>query len=632
MTAIAHPNRIIAVDDATKKVRISQDTIAIRIYTPYAFGGHKTIIRLNSSEQPIWSRSIFEDVPPPGGGTHPQEIALSLDKHYIYIVGSYEIDEDLYSLIKLDAATGVVVWTAEFTMYSYHIAVDYNDDIIIWGEVDPETSSTGTLMKFTSAGVWVWSQTYDDVTSIAVDSLNNIYIGHLPLVSGFGIQMLNSSGVAQKGGVVPTGAGYTKGIAISPDDQIFSVGSAYEISSGVYHRLFRWTEGASSLDLADSVFIGLDTRITIPTQIKLDSIGNIIADGGDYIDSYTYAFVRNWSSYTSDDDGTIHTGIAIDVHNRVHLIGVVIHGTPNVYGGTLILDKDGNQDSLVPQSGAYTGQGIFMAREVYVSHYTDQSENRFVEDVCCFLDDTIPEWNVTIGSDGTPQLDDIYYNIETSKYWESLTGIFKSLANNNMARPGQSESMWLRLGDDLIREGFVPPCGNTAWNAFSGFGGIGLAPKVYTVTMIGLKKVSDGTPSEYNGEYLMIRGPGKFGFFFGVQHDNTTRMNFTLTDAAAGNETFQFGSDALPSSIFNYTDTATNTGKWIDIISSNLVGTADAIAYEGTASIYPDNIKRWDTDTTWESGIIVAWEGSFYTANNQNQSSEPPSGNWTLIA
>ena len=555
-------------------------------------------------------------------------MGLSSDGLSLYVTGRYIIPENLYSLIKLDAATGETIWTREFTMNSYYLVVDHNDDIIIWGETTDDETPIGKLMKFDSDGVNLWTRNHAKVKAIAVDSLNNIYIGHVPKQNGFGIQMLNSSGVAQKGGAADTGDGYVYGIAITPNDEIFTVGSIIDVG-GNWHRICKWTEGEVDLTITVTAILGASLA-WFAESIYSDSIGNVIATDSAWIHSFTSALVTNWSEETA----LTTNACTIDVHNRVHMFGTDYNAELN---GTLIYDKDGAIDAyfgplLNFNVNEYTNNAI-MAKEVYIAEYTDQTLKRMVDDTCCFLDDEIDGPWIDPDPPGLEE-GDIWFANETFYTWAQATGIFTSLIDDNIFPPGESDEQWERHGYPDTRLGRVPPCGNVNWDAFPGIaGGVGGCPEIFTVSIIGMMDVSDpGQPSPYNGEYLIIRGPGKFGFFFGVQHDAGTRMNFTIaTQRTGGNETFEFGTDAFPSAIFKYTDTAAHTGKWTDIASSNLIGTPNAIACGGAASIYPCEIEQWDAETVWEVGTIVAWKGSVYTADNQNQGSEPPSGDWTVI-
>ena len=58
---------------------------------------------------------------------------------------------------------------------------------------------------------------------------------------------------------------------------------------------------------------------------------------------------------------------------------------------------------------------------------------------------------------------------------------------------------------------------------------------------------------------------------------------------------------------------------------------AGVIGYDGVCSLYPGRREEWDAVTIFEVGAIVAHEGRFYYADNQNQNDEPPSGNWTAL-
>ncbi|KKM26535.1 hypothetical protein LCGC14_1583830 [marine sediment metagenome] len=622
MTVLTNPDRILRGYDSDKKLHIMQDIFISRTFAYPGAGFYGTAMRLNSIQEPIWVRQLFVEDGYYGGDVQGRECALTKDGLYLYVVGeSPSTGTD--NFYKLDAATGETIWSKEDTYPFYKVAVDNEGNAIIFEEHVVDFILTGTLKKYLANGTLDWSVSVNNVNGIAVDSNRNVYVAIGLEVGGHSIRKYDEDGNLDWGDALYAGgSSYGGDVIVNKDDEIFVVGGASGTSPN-FKRLYKYLPPTNVQQA--SATVGIGTQGNVILCVICDSNGDVIVGEPNGIEKFNPSLVSQWAH---DYSGGAEVRLATDVHDRVHIFFAKKDGAR---GGYRILGADGNEEYYtIDASADWTVFGAQVAKEVYVAHYTDQSINMFREDMCCFLDNTIQERKLAPDpgdyNDGDIVYQDFYFG--TTVRYETLTGIFESLVDNNDAMvPGENELAWETLNN-------VPPCGNADWDAFPGFGGIGAAPQIYTISIIGMEVVGDpGTPSPYNGEYLLIRGPGLLGFFFGVQHDAQTRINFNAGDAkdGGGNENLQFGTDDFISSIFNYTAATSHGGKWIDVANSNTQGTADAIAAGGTASIYPGKIQQWDAITVWEAGGMTAWEGSFYTANNQNQNSQPPSGDWTVV-
>ena len=609
MTMLAHVDKIVRCRDVDKKIRISQDICIARVYDFPGAGTYGTVMRLNSAYEPVWFRQLFRPTPDAGADLQGRECELSPDGQFLYVVGEtldipINAEPNFY---KLNAATGATVWARETSVQHSSLAVDHDGNIIIWGE--------NILKKYDPSGGLTWTKSFDDVSSIAVDSNNNIYLTNVVRVGGMNFRQLDVDGIQQWATETDATADAVYDVAVNKDDDVFVAGEAYEFSSGpsVYHHLYKFDTSGNLITTAP---IGSSATAHFGQCVVCDSLGNVIAANGRYVNKYSAALVSDWYNWDSTSETTL---LATDVQNRVHVFNAKSGPLNN---GHLIRDKDGNQD-FYDNTKNFDIKGVVLAWEVYVSHYIDQTTKLHHEDVSTFQDNTIPEWTDP-AAPGDWMIGDKCYRDEhiLTTYFEHRTGIFESLVDDNVRSPGEYEDLWSQLSR-------VPPCANANWAAYGDIGiagGIGGAPKIYTITFIGMSNRGDnlGT-SPYNGEHLMIRGPGVMGFFFGYNRFTDLRINYQLAkDSGAGNkESIDFGTDVLPSCIFKHEANSTYDEKLTDVANDN-TDAGTAIAHGGTCSMYPGKHPKWDATTVWVIGDIVVWEGHFYRCILESTNDEPP--------
>ena len=624
MTTLAHVDKIVRCRAVDRKVRIAQDILIGRVYDYGSGNSYGTVMRFNSSHELIWYRQIFTPDPEAVADLQGQECELSPDGQFLYVVGKPR--EPTFppnsepSFYKLNALTGATVWSRETSVQYSLLCVDHVGNIIIWGETTTN-GGVGTLKKYDSSGGLVWAKLFADVTAIAVDSNNNIYLTHSPQVGGYNLRKLNTSGIHQWGVDLNDELAanqHAMDVAVNKDDDIFVVGSPAEVSPGVWHKLYKFNTSGTPLA---SVPIGLDSYTSTAACVVCDSLGNVIAADPRYVQKYTAALAEAWSTPAYNWDASYESVLlATDVQNRVHVFNAKSGASNN---GHLIRDKDGTE-VFYDNTKNFDIKGVVLAREVYVSHYTDQTTKLLHDDVSTFQDNTIPVW-FEPPIVGSWDIGEVCYRDEDilEDYFEHLTGIYESLVDDNdRYPPGEHEFLWEHLSR-------VPPCGNVNWAAYGAIGiagGIGGAPKTYTITFIGMSNRGDnlGT-SPYNGEYLMIRGPGVMGFFFGYNRFTDLRINYQLAkDTGAGNkESIDFGTDALPSCIFDYEANSAYDEKLTNVANEN-IDAGTAIAHGGTCSMYPGKHPKWDATTVWVIGDIVVWEGHFYRCILESTNDEPP--------
>ncbi len=359
MTTLAHPDKIVRCRDSDKKIHISQDILIARVFDFPGAGTYGTVMRLNSAHEPVWFRQLFTPKPDAGTDLQGRECELSLDGLALYVIGedSTPPNEGTPNFYKLNALTGATIWSRETTIAYSSLAVDHAENIIIWGE--------DTLKKYDSSGGLVWTKVFDDVTSIAVDSQNNIYLTHSPQVGGYNLRKLNTSGIHQWGVDLNDELAanqHAMDVAVNKDDDIFVVGSPAEVSPGVWHKLYKFNTSGTPLASAP---IGLDSYTSTAACVVCDSLGNVIAADPRYVQKYTAALVEAWSAPAYNwDAGSEAVLLATDVQNRVHVFNAKKGAS---YNGRLIRDQDGIE-FVYDNTYHFDIKGVVLAREAYVIH------------------------------------------------------------------------------------------------------------------------------------------------------------------------------------------------------------------------------------------------------------------------
>ena len=620
MSTIVHADKILGCHDTDKKIGIAQDFICTNRHSdgPSNFG---SVVRYNMKKEPVWARQILRTSPGANRAYIGDQCVLTRDKNYLYVGGqSIAGSPDLY---KLNALTGATIWSAvsgNAERNPVSIARDNMDNVFLWRDV--------TLVKYNSAGALQWPITTPQLgNGIACDSEGNVYT--CGSMSGdANLRKYNSEGVLQwavraEGDEANPSL---NSIAITLNDDIFVVGQTTETppGSGIYHTLYKWnTDGV----LQASIGIGAAAAGKHGRHVCADKLGNVFVDSNE---GYLEKFDSNLGSQFGNMD--LWGGISMifcDAQNRVHWLGTT-SGGKYAHG---IRNKDGGLDFGVNYNIGWAPAGAVACREVYFAHYTDQPTLRNTPDMSCFHDDTIPQFQEYGDPD---EIDDVLWwdslrSQGTDLGFEDRTGVFVCIAEVDPPKPESINDQ-----DVYTQLSLTPPSQNVTWDQYTDkdgnpFGGIGGAPQIYTVSFYDMLKVSDDSPSEYNGEYLIIRGPGTYGFFFGVQHDNKTRINFWVHPESKTDtkEKLHFGTDDDPTSIFKFETSSNHDEKLTDVESTNTKTTSKAVAYGGFASMYPGRIERWDGITIWPVDAMVAWHGLFHKALNQNVNSEPPSADWT---
>ncbi len=643
MTVLATSDIIALADNASKEAIAGMDIFVCLRNT--AAQTYPSVLRLNHKLETVWAKYYCRRAAV-GSAHWGAQCVLTPDGLTLYVVG--ESNNHDYNFLKLDALTGEYIWRREISLTGYRLIIlDDDENIIIWGA--DIANANGVLKKYDSDGNSLWSTAIDDVHGIACDSDGNVYLA-VETVAGDGLVKYNSGG-AYVGGTAGSGP-WCYDVKLDSAGDLIVTSIAHNIG-GTDYQLYKYDTGLNRL-----AFVETNGEVWAQ-RLKIDSAGDIyvtsVGAGGASIEKFNPALVQQWNK-NGPYMATRHT-IATDVHDRIHFLKdyhAVEKGyeiLANATGATLKLSNRFTSGSFM--------MNMVCSPRVYALKYTDQSTNHMREGTCCFQDDALPDFDhggintgVRAPWPGVPYgvPTDLRCQVEsfTDPYWnirrpDLVAGIFEVTevpwSGNLLDLPGEERS-YDQLSKTLV-------CANANWDTYAGFGGIGASPQIYTVTFVGMLKVSDSTPSPYNGEYLLVRGPGIWGFFFRCEHDYLVRINFMIQDQwfredyiplnpnvmlGDNKERLQFWIEDV-GTVFNYQSVgdSVHDEKLTAIPNANLIGTPGAIAFGGTASMYPGQIEQWDAVTVWAVDRIVAWQGRFYIALFENSGSEPPSADWAVL-
>ena len=666
MTDLAVSDRIITGNSANDKVLVgSHSYFAGRGGGFYGVTGSLTCV--NHRLEPVWERSLFSEGtqtvydpgPPPkavdvGEVCDVRGIVLTRDGKYLYACGRGGYS----NLVKIDALTGETLW-GKFTgdPFGEHITLDADGNVIVFC-LDASTKIVGTLYKYDSDGTSLWATPYSigGVSGIACDSNSNIYLTvteeatHTPNTAG-GLYKLDEN----KNLVWSYASGTTgfNAVAVNKDDLIFVLGWL-ETVAAVDCQLFKWAADSNTRLAAVPVGTAAGLLNKNAQSVTCDSLGQVIAlnitsGGGRLLGKYSPSTLsETWTyDYTGWGDGR---QIITDVQNRVHVEGVGGAGV-NTYqvhsesDGTVIY---GSERTF----GLQAHYGLAVSPIIYEGIYNKQISNLRRPDMCCFHNDVYDELTYS-GPD--PLAGDIY--------WLKWTGLVWAFSWNAATNPENYMVLMQAVMDVFATDDFMlgdslkweilsgtPSCKNSDWDQYPQVtGGVGGAPQFYTISFIGMLKVSDSSPSEYNGNYIMMRGPGYMGFFFHHRHDDDVKIQFDIEERSfaksglqttggfffdgSANEKILFGVGADESSVFKWDVTATHNAALTYKLNENIITTTDAIAYGGYASIYPGIHAEWDATTVWAVDTIVVWEGYFYICILESTNNEPPNVTyWTQLS
>ena len=159
------------------------------IVTGAASGNYATI-KYSPAGQPLWTNRYNG----PGNGTD-RACALAVDGSnnvivtgYVYVRAGFPLDDYDYATIKYSSA-GLPLWTNRYTRASSSddeacaLAVDGNNDVIVTGSADNFSTIDYATIKYSSAGLPLWTNRYNqpgnyanNPAAMAVDGSNDVIV------------------------------------------------------------------------------------------------------------------------------------------------------------------------------------------------------------------------------------------------------------------------------------------------------------------------------------------------------------------------------------------------------------------------------------------------------------------------
>ncbi len=224
------------------------------------------------------------------------------------------------------------------------------------------------------------------------------------------------------------------------------------------------------------------------------------------------------------------------------------------------------------------------------------------------------------------------YRVKVSNTWDS-------------AVPDDADFAARLFCTDLFeRLGSAIPYGNANWNDVPEFANS--VPHDYTVAFTAIEDSSHASHSR-NGVFHLRKDqniPNKW-FVDVVKASRQVYVEMTLLqdDDELGStlsdedQVSRIYMDVGTDNVFDYSSplVAANEQGGAIIVMENVVNEFNIASgkdgHDGNCSTYPGKRYEWNILTDYVTGVIIAWEGDFYQANNDNIGDEPPSGSWTLL-
>ncbi|MCC7301820.1 MAG: hypothetical protein IT233_04170 [Bacteroidia bacterium] len=318
-----------------------------------ASGNDITTIKLNSSGTLLWE-SHYDG----GSGGNESSAGLSLDEGgNIYVCGStLGVASQDVVIIKY-SQNGVELWNQTFNGswnlddIPYRIACD-NNSVWVAGKTFTGTYSDALLLKYSSAGTFLWSKTNngsgnqdDEFLDLTADEAGNIYVTGNTYGSGPGQDMLtvkySSSGqqkwVSKYNG--PAGNDDLGTSIVYHTGSVYVCGGSKGEESGITSYDFVTVKyGSNGSAKWIQRYNGAANRDDMPAQIILDQAGDILvggsSEGGDTNTDYlvvsyskqgTFDWLHRYNNATVNGADVL-VGIASDELHNVYLTGTSYGG------------------------------------------------------------------------------------------------------------------------------------------------------------------------------------------------------------------------------------------------------------------------------------------------------------------
>lgn len=486
-------------------------------------------------------------------------IVLSLDKQYAYIGISNNnlVAEDLVHRIHIATNTITHTFTYGIDTFADAIAIDGNGDIFVGGHGTAAGKDGIELIKLNGDDLTeIWSSTRPGIGNITVDANDNVYLTILTLDGSSSpydknVYKYNGSTGAEIWGISTiedfedpiTGVNDRAwNVAIDSTGRVFVIAKQDGSGSGK-NSLYELNAANGAVLIAGDIGNSTPTAFAADLTV-LDDDTLLTLLGG-----FSGNFMRNWTT----------SGSFVEVTAGNYPVEDVTDSWVHFYRGPIqtlwLADANGYY--------VYKTNGTFLLRARKVQGPTGIAFPKVVEAIQARMN-TSPETFPTEPPESldlteltyedmpcflAPEIDIPYFDLngeyftgdlfwydnilEGTAYDRMSTGVFQVTADIPVDPPPSNP--FYVVWHDTISLSPAMSVQHPDWDQYPGFGGhgggglvvstpggnvqtgIGNSPKFYTASVFGILQSDGGAgsePSVYNGNVILRKGPGLFGFFY----------------------------------------------------------------------------------------------------------------------
>jgi Beta-propeller repeat len=292
-------------------------------------------IQYSSAGVPLWTNRYNG----PGAGDD-RACAVAVDRsNNVMVTGSSGGD---YATIQYSSG-GVPLWTNRYSGRANgggvpcSLAVDGSNNVIVTGESSGNGSSDYATIKYSSAGIPLWTNCYngprnsiDYAVALAVDGSNNVIVTGVSVGSrgyyDFGTIKYSSGGIPLWTNYYNDPAGtscYASAVAVDRNNNVVVTGSSYVYGNEDYATIACSSAG---VPLWTNRYDGPAHGTDIPRAVTVDDNNNVLVTGyssGDYATlKYSNAGILLWTNrYKGPGDGGEAWAMVMDRNGDVIVTG-----------------------------------------------------------------------------------------------------------------------------------------------------------------------------------------------------------------------------------------------------------------------------------------------------------------------
>ena len=504
------------------------------------------------------------------------KMVLSHDKKICYVCTDNYHAQFVPAVYRIDLATRTITHTFSYDGLASifrAIAIDSVGNIFVGGNGTTGSDTGMELIKLNGDDLSeIWKITRPFVNWITVDANDNIYVACQYVHASYTKNVYHYNG--------STGSlRWADGINTAIADGGANPKTAYQIVIDSTGRVFVFAEGKEAQAGENGLFEIDSNADNDGAILQSGDIGRtdgltaqeaycqyMVVLSSDNLLTYCEDNIREWTttgSFTEVTSGNFPINDEDIYWIKGGPMGLLYVSSASGAGGTIkhykqdgthikdITRWGGLYDAVFPQVRSAQFMRMSMSPETLPTapaNSLDLTEHEY-DDMPCFLAPTtvIPLYD----GDAGYAVDDIFYwrgDDYQDMFIDPLqTGVFKVLETIDDPSPGHN-CLW-EIWDKIERISPAITADHTDWNQYPGFGGyagsgdlvvggehtgIGASPKFYTASLYGLLD-ENGDPSPYNGDYILRKGPGLFGFFYHYNQTTGFHLLFNIGRMAMNN-------------------------------------------------------------------------------------------------